>query len=143
VQSSQPSRTVLFLCPHAAAKSVMATAYFRRLAAQRGLDVGAAFAGTEPDAALLPAVVDALRSEGVDVPAERPRHVTPEDLGRASRIVSLGCDVNGLVPSDRSVEQWDAPSAVQDLEASRAAIRERVGRLVDELERGEGVEARG
>ncbi len=127
------TRTILFLCPHAAAKSVMAAAYFRQLAAQRGLNVAASFAGTEPDPDLLPAVVEALRAEGIDVSAERPRSVTTEDLDRAWRIVSLGCELGDLTRPDRVVERWDIPSAVQDLEASRAAIRDRVARLVDEV----------
>ena len=43
---------VLFVCLHGAAKSVVAAAHFRRLAAARGLAIGAVAAGTEPDAEL-------------------------------------------------------------------------------------------
>lgn len=42
--------TVLFMCPHGAAKSVLASAYFERLAKERGLNVRVESAGTEPDA---------------------------------------------------------------------------------------------
>ena len=46
----QPAgRRVLFMCPHGAAKSVLASAYFRRLAKERGLNVEVDSAGTEPD----------------------------------------------------------------------------------------------
>jgi predicted protein tyrosine phosphatase len=51
-------RTVLFLCPHNAAKSIMAAAYFERLANQNNLDFCATSAGTAPDDATAPAVVD-------------------------------------------------------------------------------------
>ncbi len=40
---------VLFLCPHGAAKSVLASSHFARLAKERGLRVRVDFAGTEPD----------------------------------------------------------------------------------------------
>src|SRR5262250_858896 len=40
---------VLFVCLHGAAKSVVAAAHFRRLAAARGLSMDAVAAGTEPD----------------------------------------------------------------------------------------------
>ena len=40
------TRTLLFLCPHAAAKSVLAKAEFARLAAAKGLVFGADAAGT-------------------------------------------------------------------------------------------------
>ena len=45
---------VLFVCLHGAAKSVVAAAHFRRLAAARGLSMTAVAAGTEPDAELAP-----------------------------------------------------------------------------------------
>lgn len=41
--------TVLFVCLHGAAKSVIAASYFQRLAAERGVKVRAVFAGTEPE----------------------------------------------------------------------------------------------
>ncbi len=40
--------TVLFLCPHGAGKSVLASAYFQRLAKERGLNVRVESAGTDP-----------------------------------------------------------------------------------------------
>ena len=61
------TRTVLFLCPHNAAKSVIAAAYWNRVAAARGLDIAADSAGTEPSPAVSPAVVEALAAEGLDV----------------------------------------------------------------------------
>jgi arsenate reductase len=126
--------TILFLCPHGAAKSVMAAAYCRRLADRRGLDLRVAFAGTDPDDVLHPPVVEALRAEGIDLSGQRPRRVTPEDLVAASRIISLGCELGELAPPGATVERWDdVPPPSQDLEASRGAIAERVARLVDEL----------
>ena len=41
---------VLFMCPHGAAKSVLASAYFQREAKARGLKVIVESAGTDPDA---------------------------------------------------------------------------------------------
>ena len=38
--------TVLFMCPHGAAKSVLASSYFERLAKERGLNVRVESAGT-------------------------------------------------------------------------------------------------
>ena len=92
----EPAHTILFLCPHNAAKSVIAAAYFDRLARERGLDYRAASAGTSPDAAPSPAVVAMLRDEGIDVAGYRPRHVTTEDLTSAHRVISLGCDPGDL-----------------------------------------------
>src|SRR5919197_3449433 len=50
--SMPPPRRVLFVCLHGGAKSVVAAAHFRRLAAARGLSVDAVAAGMETDAQL-------------------------------------------------------------------------------------------
>jgi protein-tyrosine-phosphatase len=124
---------VLFVCLHGAAKSVIAAAHVQRLAERRGHRAKAAFAGTEPDAAIAPRVVKELLAEGIDVQSLRPRLVTPEDVASASRIVTFGCDVAPLRPQV-PVDRWDDVPAVSDgYEAAREAIDARVARLVDEL----------
>ena len=127
------SNLVLFLCPHNAAKSVLALAYFRDLAARHGLPHVADSAGTDPDAEVWPSVVELLRADGIAVPSERPRHVTDADLQRAFRIISLGCELSGG-EANVTVEHWnDVPAASADLVASRDAIRAHVEALVHEL----------
>ena len=126
---------VLFLCPHNAAKSVLAAAHFARLAASRGLDVPVASAGTDPASEPAPGVVEALRAEGIDVSAHRPRRVTAGDLATAWRVVSLGCDVGDHLPAGVRVEQWDdIPPPSQNLAGAEAAIRRHPAHLVDEVE---------
>ena len=128
------ARTILFLCPHNAAKSVLAAAYFDRLARERGLDYRAASAGTNPDAVPSPAVVAMLRDEGIDVADHRPRRLTTEDLTSAHRVISLGCDLDDLDGGEARVDRWDdVPPASQDLGASRVAIKRRLDLLVNEL----------
>lgn len=127
-------RTILFLCPHNAAKSVIAAAYCQRLAAQHGLDWHITSAGTEPDAEVAPAVVELLRADGLNVADHRPRHVTREELETAFRVISLGCDVSDLAPPGALVEHWnDIPAPSQDLRAARDFISTHVERLMCEL----------
>ena len=45
-QPSPRDKAVVFVCEHGAAKSVVATAYFNKLAAERGLPFRATFRGT-------------------------------------------------------------------------------------------------
>lgn len=126
-------RTLLFLCPHNAAKSVLAAAYCQHLLAQRDIEVQVASAGTEPDAAVSPAVVALLRREGLDVAHYRPQCVTREALGTAFRVISLGCDVSHLTPPGTVVEHWDVPAPSQQLLQARDAIYTHVERLVEAL----------
>ncbi len=128
------SSTILFLCPHNAAKSLLAAVDFERMAAARGLPFRADSAGTEPAAEPSPAVVAALRDEGMDVAGYRPRSVTKEDIAGASRVVSLGCHIEDLPTSPARIERWDdVPPVSQDLEAARDAIRHHLEILLDDL----------
>lgn len=132
----ETTKNILFICPHGAAKSVIAAAECRQQAALRRMRIDAASAGTEPDDAVPLPVVAALRAEGVDVSGYRPRHVTPEDLATAGHIVSLGCDLDGLAPVGAIIERWDdIPPVSEDIDRARAAIRSHIIALLDSMER--------
>jgi arsenate reductase len=125
---------VLFMCPHGAAKSVLASAYFQQLARERGLDVRVEAAGTQPDPAVSPAVVDHLTKNGYRVPVSRPRLVTSDDLSTADVVISLGCDLAGWPASKGTLQKWDdVPGPGEDFAGADRAIRRHVAALVDEL----------
>jgi hypothetical protein len=137
IEAEGPS--VLFVCLHGAAKSVIAAAYLERLARTEGLRVTAAAAGTEPDAAIAPGAAAGLLGEGIDVRASRPRRVDADALARASRVVTLGCDLGRPAPPGLPVERWDDIPAVSDgFAAAAAAIAARLPGLVARLGAGAG-----
>jgi arsenate reductase len=61
------NQTILFLCPHNAAKSVIAAAYFNQLACEKGLAFVGNSAGTEPSDTVSAVVVTMMKAEGLDV----------------------------------------------------------------------------
>jgi arsenate reductase len=127
---------VLFLCPHGAAKSVLASSYFKALAAERGLRVRVDFAGTEPDPQIAPRVKEHLRQQGLEVSSAVPRQVTAADVGAADIVISLGCDLSRVPGSDgKRITQWDVPGPGEHFDEADAEIRRRVTALVDELMR--------
>ena len=122
---------ILFLCPHGAAKSVLAAAYCQQRAAAQGIQLHVTSAGTEPDLEVAPAVVELLRAEGIDVTDQRPRRVTHEDLITANYIISLGCDLDDQVGAGNAIERWDdVPAPSQNLQAARDRIRAYVEQLI-------------
>ncbi|MEK7387730.1 MAG: phosphotyrosine protein phosphatase [candidate division NC10 bacterium] len=126
-------KTVLFVCLHGAAKSVLAAADFERLARARGCAARAVFAGTEPDPEIAPKVLGELLAEGVDLRGERPRRVTPEDVAGAWRVVTFGCEL-GPLAAGAPVERWDdVPAVSEDFRKARAAIDARLTRLLADL----------
>ena len=129
------SRTVVFVCLHGAAKSVIAGAYLNRLAGERGLDLRASAAGMEPEPDIPLPVRRGLLADGLDAGLDRPRRVTRDELTAAWRVVSFGCDLSHLALG-LGVERWDDVPLVSDgFAAARDAIAARVRQLLDECGR--------
>jgi len=126
--------TVLFMCPHGAAKSVLASAYFQRLAKERGLNVRVDSAGTEPDPAVSSAVAAHLTRQGYAIPIAKPRKATAEEVAAADVVISIGCDLSALPAPRGQLQRWDeVPAPSEDFAAADEAIRKRVVALVEEL----------
>jgi arsenate reductase len=131
---SQKRPTVLFMCPHGAAKSVLASAYFQRVAKERGLNVRVEAVGIEPQDTVSPVVAEHLQRNGYTVPVTKPRVVTKADLDEADVVISMGCDVTHLPAAPRRLQQWDdVPGPSEDFNGADEAIRRRVMALVEEL----------
>ena len=126
--------TVLFMCPRGAAKSVVASAYFQRLAKERGLNVRVESAGTEPDPRVSPVVAAHLSRNGYSMPVSTPRKVTAEELTSADVVISIGCDLSGLPQPAGRLVRWDeVPPLSEDFTRADEAIRRRVSALIEEL----------
>ena len=125
---------ILFLCPHNAAKGVIAAAYFNHFAQQSELPLTADSAGTEPSEVVAPNVVTMLNHEGIDVSQHQPRRVNTDELAVAKRIISMGCTAEELGIEAERIEQWsDIPMVSKDPNGAREAIRAHVERLIAEL----------
>jgi hypothetical protein len=117
---------VLFVCLHGSAKSLIAAEYFNRLAAARGLGARATSAGTEPDDAIPPRVIQGLRADGIDVEGRRPQRPTPA-------VVTFACDHGELAPGARRIERWDdVPPVSEDFTRARDVIVARVAALLED-----------
>lgn len=125
--------TVLFMCPHGAAKSLMASAYFQKLAKERGLNVRVDSAGTAPDPKLSESVVAHLRKNGYAIPIDKPRAATAADMSGADVVLSMGCDLSKLPAPKGTVKNWQVPDFSADFNVAEQSIREHVNQLVDEL----------
>jgi phosphinothricin acetyltransferase len=94
---------VLFVCRHNTGRSQMAEAYLRRALGER-VEVSSAgtIAADVPD----PGVVAAMAEDGVDIGAARPKLLDPRRVERADRIITMGCDVEGVPRID---DDWGLP----------------------------------
>jgi arsenate reductase len=129
------SQTVVFVCEHGTAKSVLALAWFNRLAQQRGLPVRAVSRGTAPDASLPAFMLAGLKRDGFDLGAFSPARFSEADLRSALAVIAFDQPaVAGFVAGRAPVIAWDRlPSVTASYAAARDSIKERVVALVDSL----------
>ncbi|MCV0402815.1 MAG: hypothetical protein K5924_03780 [Chloroflexi bacterium] len=130
------STRVLFLCPHAAGKSLAAATYFRAAAERLNLETVIDVAGPEPDERNIPAVVAALEADGHPI-AWQPRRVAASDAERADIVVSIGCE-RGSIPTTRAIVEWDVPLLSDDLDGCLSAIRNHAEALAARLAQSGG-----
>ena len=129
-----PKPTVLFLCVHNAGRSQMAAAFARRIGGAR---VAVLSGGSEPAAALNPAVVAAMAERGIDIAGEVPRRWQDEDVRTADVVVTMGCGDTCPYYPGRRYEDWelDDPKGqpIEVVRGIRDDIERRVASLLDEV----------
>ena len=130
--TTKPS--VLFVCVHNAGRSQMAAAYLTHLAGDR---VEVRSAGSTPAESVNPAVVEALREEGIDISAEVPKVLTTSAVEESDVVITMGCgDVCPFFPGKR-YEDWvledPAGQGVEAVRPIRNEIRRRIEELISEI----------
>jgi|SRR5882672_8019347 len=133
--ASSAAPTIVFVCEHGAAKSVIATAYFNKLAAERGLPYRATFRGTAPQAELSARTVEALRADGVTVPDGKPTAIADVDVERATHIFAIGCSLPDNARRSGKAADWSDVPEDRGYPAMRDAIVKHVVQLLDDLQK--------
>ena len=128
----KPAGTILFVCEHGSAKSVVAAAHFNRIAAARGLPFRAISRGTVPDAEMAPAAVEGLLGDGLKPGDPAPTKLEQPDLDSAVRVVTF-CALPPGLQARSPVEQWEVPPVSTEYAASREAMLVQIERLLREL----------
>jgi arsenate reductase len=128
-------KRVLFVCVHNAGRSVMAEAFFNRLVDGRAEGLSA---GTEPQGAPHPEVVEAMREIGFDVSDHDGLMLTDEMVASADQVITMGCAVDeaacpAILYAD--VEDWGLPDPKGQPPERVREIRDEIQRRVADLAR--------
>jgi arsenate reductase (thioredoxin) len=135
ISTPQHSPEIVFVCEHGAAKSVIAAAWFNKLAAERGLRERATYRAASPQAELSVATLKGLREDGVALPTEKPAAISQGDVGSASHIFAIGCALPSHASSSGKAESWtDVPEVSDGYDASRDAIKRHVEQLIQQIQ---------
>ena len=126
---------VVFVCEHGAARSLIAAAYFNKIAAERGLPERAIFRGVSPGDDLSLVAVAGLRADGVPIPPGKPTAITSEDVAQANYVFAIGCTLPKAAASSGKAADWTDVPADQGYGPMRDAIVTHVRALLDEIQR--------
>jgi arsenate reductase len=122
--------TTLFVCLHNAGRSQMSQALFERAAGGRHRAMSA---GTTPAERVRPEVVEVMAELGIDLSGRTPRLLTRELAEQADLVVTMGCgDECPYIPGKRYLD-WDLPDPKGRTVGEVRAIRDDIGRRVEEL----------
>jgi protein-tyrosine-phosphatase len=139
-RAGRPRRgDVVFVCAHGNVKSLIASAWFNRLADERGVAARAIARGLTPENPVPAPIAERLRREGLDVDGFEARPLAPADLDGASHLVLIGVEAPAWAQrGGLAVEAWDGiPPASERYLESRDAMRARIEALIARLPRDE------
>ena len=90
-------------------------------------------AGSAPADSINPAVVIAMKEEGIDLSSQKPKILSDEDVEASDVVITMGCgDVCPLYPGTRYLD-WNLDDpAGQGIDSIRP-IRDQIKSLVKEL----------
>jgi len=124
---------IIFVCEHGAAKSVLAAAYFNKMARENNFSLTAIARGTHPDAELSAKTVAGLHRDGLTPTESIPTKLDRKELESAQRVVSF-CALPEEYLRESRVEYWDrVPAVSEDYERARDAIIEHLKELLNYL----------
>jgi protein-tyrosine-phosphatase len=128
-----PNKVVVFVCEHGAAKSIIAAAYFNKLARDRNIHLIALARGTHPVPELSSEAVSGLLADGLTPTESAPIPLNIEDLEYAHRIFGF-CPLPEEYRQKASTEYWDGiPPVSEDYARARDTIVAHLEELLKRL----------
>ena len=125
---------VVFVCEHGAAKSVVASEYFNKLAAERGLAARAIARGADPQANLSVSALAGLQADGMSPSLSAPRSLNATELRGSARVVAFDCGEPTMKALNGMDACWDdVPAVSDDYARARDRIRAHVAEMVEQM----------
>jgi arsenate reductase len=128
------NKKIVFVCEHGAAKSVIAAAYFNKMAKEKNIPWEATCRGRNPDKEISQKTQELLKKNNLFNPELTPVKLTQQDVDQAQQVI-LFCPLpDALVFND--TRSWPGIDAVDgDFNKLRDAIVLKLNPLVDSLSR--------
>jgi arsenate reductase len=129
------TKKVVFVCEHGAVKSVVAAAYFNKIAKDRNLNWEASCRGTNPDEEVSAPTKEGLKSDNLLDPSLSPKKLAPSDTSNVEKII-LFTKLPGDFKTSVKSEDWSSlPNIDAKYEVRRDALIKKINEFFDSLEK--------
>lgn len=126
------SKRILFVCQYGTAKSVIAREFFRKRALRRGITVQAVSRGITIEDHISEGLRRNLAADGINPNVEAIQVLAPLDWQSADVVIAFNPLPPGLLHAD--IRDWsDLPSMNERYKKSRAILKRRIDKLLDEV----------
>jgi protein-tyrosine-phosphatase len=133
-EESKEKKIVVFVCEHGAGRSVIASAYFNKLAQEQNLNYQAVFRGLIPDSTLSTDTKKGLTKDGFVTIGWTTKAISNQDIEKAAQIIALDCNLERDVSLNKPMQKWsNIPTITGNYEAARDFIYAKVKEYVAEL----------
>jgi arsenate reductase (thioredoxin) len=131
--AQQPKqKTILFVCEHGSAKSIVAASHFRKMAKQEGLDIKVISRGTNPDKAVPEKVNQFLVQDGFEKHLAVPERLSADDIRDADYVVAFS-PLPAALGQPHRLEAWSIPSFEAGYPAARDSITANIQRIIQRI----------
>jgi arsenate reductase (thioredoxin) len=128
-------KKVVFVCEHGAGKSVVAAAYFNKIAKDRNLDWEASCRGTNPDEEVSTPTKEGLKSDNLLDPALSPKKLSQSDTSNVEKII-LFTKLPDYFKTSIKSEDWSSlPNIDAKYEVRRDALIKKINEFFDSFEK--------
>jgi arsenate reductase len=123
------NKKVVFVCEHGAAKSVIAAAYFNKMAKERNLDYEAVCRGNVPDSTVSQSAKDGLSGDNLFDVSVTPTKLSTSDTSNTERII-LFTKLPADFKTSIKIEDW---SNLKDVDGEYLHRRDAIVKSIDSL----------
>jgi protein-tyrosine-phosphatase len=124
-----PEKTIVFVCEHGSAKSVIAAAHFQRMAEQEGIQIKVISRGTNPDKVVPEKINRFLNGDGLSSTTQPPVQLTPEDVKHADYVVAFN-PIPASYGNSQKIETWNIPSIDAGYTVARDSMIHNIQRII-------------
>jgi protein-tyrosine-phosphatase len=125
-------QTIVFVCEHGSAKSVIAASYFNKLAKEKNIPWQAVSRGTHPDPEISPKTKKLLIEDNLLDKSFIPKKLSQADVDTTQQVI-LFCSLPPTLQGNGKTSHWEVNAVNDDFQKLRNDIISRITPLIDSL----------